>query len=115
MTGRGGSATGVGMKMLYGRVILEPLKILCCVWFALVISWQLTLMFAVLVPVALVTLTYVTKKMKRAAKRVLERMSDIVRTLKDVLDGIRVVKAFTQEAHERRRFRRAEISTPSNT
>ena len=98
---------GVGMKMLYGRVILEPFKIFCCVWFALLISWQLTLMFAVIVPVALVTLTYVTKKMKRAAKRVLERMSDIVRTLKDVLDGVRVVKAFTQEAHERRRFRRA--------
>ena len=98
---------GIGLKMLYGRVILEPFKILCCVWFALVISWQLTLMFAVIVPVALVTLTYVTKKMKRAAKRVLERMSDIVRTLKDVLDGMRVVKAFTQEAHERRRFRRA--------
>ncbi|MFO0937280.1 MAG: ABC transporter ATP-binding protein [Gemmataceae bacterium] len=98
---------GVGMKMLYGRVILEPAKIICCVWFSLMISWQLTLMFAVIVPVALVTLTYVTKKMKRAAKRVLERMSDIVRTLKDVLDGVRVVKAFTQEAHERRRFRRA--------
>lgn len=98
---------GVGMKMLYGRVILEPFKIICCVYFALLISWQLTLMFAVIVPVALVTLTYVTKKMKRAAKRVLERMSDIVRTLKEVLDGVRVVKAFTQEAHERQRFRRA--------
>jgi subfamily B ATP-binding cassette protein MsbA len=98
---------GTGMKMLYGRVAMEPFKILFCVGFALVISWQLTLMFSIIVPVALITLTYVSRKLKRAARRVLERMSDIVRILREVLDGIRVVKAFSQESHERRRFRHA--------
>ena len=97
---------GIGMKMLFGRVALEPIKIVCCVGGALMISWQLTVMFAVIVPVALVTLTYVTKKMKRASRRVLERMSHIIGILREVLDGIRVVKAFSQESHERRRFRR---------
>jgi ATP-binding cassette, subfamily B, bacterial MsbA len=98
---------GTGLKMLYGRVVLEPFKIIGCVGAAMLISWQLTLMFAIIVPVALLTLTFVGKQMKRASKRVLERMSDIYRILRESIDGIRVVKAFTRESHERNRFHQA--------
>jgi ATP-binding cassette subfamily B protein/subfamily B ATP-binding cassette protein MsbA len=94
-----------GLKMLYGRVILEPLKIVGCIGAALVVSWQLTLMFAVIVPVALVALTYVAKKMKKASKRVLEQLGGILHVLRETVDGIRVVKGYTREAHARHRFR----------
>jgi ATP-binding cassette subfamily B protein/subfamily B ATP-binding cassette protein MsbA len=94
-----------GLKMLFGRVILEPLKIVGCIAAAMVISWQLTVMFALIVPVALFSLTYVAKKMKKASKRVLEQMSGIIQVLRESLDGIRVLKAFTREANARHRFR----------
>ena len=57
---------GQGMKTLFGRVVAEPLKAVSCVAFACWISWQLTLMFLVLVPVALFILTKVGRMMKRA-------------------------------------------------
>jgi ATP-binding cassette subfamily B protein/subfamily B ATP-binding cassette protein MsbA len=98
---------GAGVKTLYGRVIAEPLRALACVAVASYISWQLTLMFLVLVPVALWVLTNVGRMMKRASRRLLERMSNIYRLLQETLRGIRVVKSFTTEAHERRRFRAA--------
>ncbi len=98
---------GVGLKTLYGKVIAEPLRALACVIIACYISWQLTLMFLVLVPVALIVLSKVGRAMKRASRRLLERMSNIYKLLQDTFRGIRVVKSCTAEAHERLRFRAA--------
>jgi ATP-binding cassette subfamily B protein/subfamily B ATP-binding cassette protein MsbA len=98
---------GVGMKTLFGKVIAEPLRAICCVIVAALISWQLTLMFMVLVPIALFVVSKVGRLMKRATRRLLERMSNIYKILQETLQGIRVVKAFTMEPHERRRFQTA--------
>jgi ATP-binding cassette subfamily B protein/subfamily B ATP-binding cassette protein MsbA len=98
---------GGGLKVLYGRVIAEPLKAATCFVAACVISWQLTLLFVVVVPGALYVLTRVSKAMRKASKKVLERISALSKILRETLDGARVVKGFTREAHERRRFRAA--------
>ena len=50
---------GTGQKTLFGKVIAEPLRALACVIVACWISWQLTLMFLILVPFALFVLTKV--------------------------------------------------------
>jgi ATP-binding cassette subfamily B protein/subfamily B ATP-binding cassette protein MsbA len=98
---------GVGIKTLYGKVVAEPLRALGCIVVASFISWQLTVMFLVLVPLALIVLTRVGRIMKRATRRVLERMSHIYQILQETFRGIRVVKAFTMEPYERRRFQQA--------
>ncbi len=95
---------GMGKKTLFGRVIAEPLRALSCIIVACFISWQLTLMFLILVPVALFVLAKVGRLMKRATHRLLERMSSIYKILQESFKGIRVVKAFTMEPYERRRF-----------
>ncbi|MBN9518994.1 ABC transporter ATP-binding protein [bacterium] len=96
---------GLGVKILFGRMVAEPLKALGCLAVACYISWQLTIVFCVLIPLAMYTLLRVSKAMRRAARKVLERMSAIYKLLREALDGARAVKAFTREAHERRRFR----------
>ncbi len=96
---------GNGLKTLFGKMIGEPLKAVACVFMACLISWRLTFMFLVLVPVAVFVLTKVGRLMKRATRRLLERMSKIVKILQETFQGIRVVKAFTMEPYERQRFR----------
>jgi ATP-binding cassette subfamily B protein/subfamily B ATP-binding cassette protein MsbA len=98
---------GNGTKTLFGKVIAEPLRAIACVLMACLISWQLTLMFLVLVPIALFILTKVGRLMKRATRRLLERTSSIYKILQETFLGIRIVKAFTMEPYERRRFRAA--------
>src|SRR6516162_9972725 len=95
---------GTGTKTLFGKVVAEPLRALACVIGACWISWQLTLLFLILVPIALFVLTKVGRIMKRATRRLLERMSNIYKILQESFLGIRVVKAFTMEPYERRRF-----------
>ena len=98
---------GNGLKVLYGRMVVEPLKMIGCIIVACWMSWQLTLVFAVLIPLSAFVLMKISRMMRRAARKVLERMSAIYKILREVFDGIRAVKAFTREPHERRRFRRA--------
>lgn len=98
---------GLGLKILFGRMVGEPLKAVGCLAVACYISWQLTIVFCVLIPLAMYALIRISKAMRRAARKVLERMSAIYKLLRESLDGIRAVKAFTREAHERRRFRKA--------
>jgi len=98
---------GNGMRILYGRMIAEPLRALSCVVLACWISWQLSLMFLILVPGALYIMTKASRMMKKATRRVLERMSNIYKILQETFRGLRVVKAFTMEPYERRRFNRA--------
>jgi subfamily B ATP-binding cassette protein MsbA len=93
-----------GIKTLFGKVVAEPLRALSCVVMACFISWQLTLMFLVLVPIAVLILSRVGRIMKQATRRLLERMSSIYKILQETFQGIRVVKAFTMESYERRRF-----------
>jgi subfamily B ATP-binding cassette protein MsbA len=95
---------GTGTKTLFGRVVAEPLKALGFIVAACFISWQLTLLFLVLVPVALFILTKVGRLMRKATRRLLERMSSIYKLLQETFLGIRVVKAFSGEPYERRRF-----------
>jgi ATP-binding cassette, subfamily B, bacterial MsbA len=95
---------GAGLKTLFGKLVAEPLRALCLVFIALYINWALTLMFLVLVPIAAFILTRVARIMKSATRRLLERMSNIFKILQESFQGIRVVKAFTMEPYERRRF-----------
>ena len=57
----------------------------------------------ILVPAALYVLSKVGRLMKRASRRLLERMSSIYKILQETFQGIRVVKAYTMEPYERRR------------
>lgn len=95
---------GAGLKTLYGKVVAEPLRALACILIACWISWQLTLLFMILVPIAGFVLGKVGRLMKKATRRVLEQMSSIYKILQESFQGIRVVKAFTMEPYERRRF-----------
>jgi ATP-binding cassette subfamily B protein/subfamily B ATP-binding cassette protein MsbA len=93
-----------GMKILFGKVVAEPLKAIACFSIALWISWQLTLLFVLIVPLAVAIMTLASKKMKKASRRVFEKMGNVYKILQETFQGLRVVKAFTMEPYERRRF-----------
>ncbi|HSQ56804.1 MAG TPA: ABC transporter ATP-binding protein [Gemmata sp.] len=98
---------GAGLKVLFGRMVGEPLKAVSCFVVACCISIKLTLVFLLLVPLTIIALVRVSKLMRKAAKKVLERMSAMYKAVRETFDGVRVVKGFTSEAHQRRRFREA--------
>jgi ABC-type multidrug transport system fused ATPase/permease subunit len=68
------------------------------------ISWRLTMLFLILVPIAIFFMSWVGKTMRLASKRVLASMASLNKILQEGIQGVHVVKAFTGEHHERRRL-----------
>src|SRR5262245_50488560 len=95
---------GQGLNTLMSKLIREPLRIASCLGGALLFNWRLTLLTLVLVPISAATTYRVGKIMKRAVRRSLESMSTIYKILQESFQGIKVVKAFSTERVERRRF-----------
>ncbi|MGL6076096.1 MAG: ABC transporter ATP-binding protein [Fimbriiglobus sp.] len=106
---------GNGMKILFGKMTVEPLKMVGCLAAACFISWQLTILFIILVVPAVVSLTRISRMMKKATRKVLEQMSGLYKIVRETFDGIKVVKAFTSEPVERRRFQKANLDYYSRT
>ena len=93
-----------GLQTLFGRAIREPLKMLVCLAGAAYISWQLLLLSLILAPPTGLLVSFLAKTLKRANAKALEQMSSLYGVLVETFSGIKVVKAFTMERHERNRF-----------
>ena len=93
-----------GLNVLLFRLILEPMRIVCCLWAALWLNWRLTMLTMVIVPISAATTVRAGKVMKRAVRKSLESMSNIYKILQETFQGVKVVKAYTNERRERRRF-----------
>jgi ABC-type multidrug transport system fused ATPase/permease subunit len=100
----------MGVEVVLGKVIREPLKGVVCLGLACWLNWRLTLVALLLVPMALLVMSVIGNYMKRATKKSLETMSSIYQLLQESFQGVRIVKAFTMESYERMRFFRETLS-----
>ena len=92
---------------LFGKTIAEPAKAIGVLVMAFFFSWKLTLLALVAGPPAVFLIRRFGKRMKRASRKALEGWSTMLAVLEETLTGIRVVKAYTMEGTERKRFFRA--------
>jgi ABC-type multidrug transport system fused ATPase/permease subunit len=93
-----------GQVTLFGKTLVEPAKAIGSLIAALVLSWELTLIATLAGPPAFLLIRKFGKIMKRASRRALESWSLMLAVLEETLTGIRVVKTYTMESHERKRF-----------
>ncbi|MBL9092440.1 MAG: ABC transporter ATP-binding protein [Planctomycetaceae bacterium] len=88
----------------FGKLVREPLKMFACLIGAACVSWRLLLFSLILAPPAVLLIRWLAKALKRANRKLMEEMSEMYEILDETFQGIKVVKAFTMERHERRRF-----------
>ncbi len=93
-----------GHITLFGKTLAEPGKAIGSVAMAMVFSWKLTLLALLVGPPSYWLIRQFSRRMKRVAKKMLESWSDMISVLEETLTGVRVVKAYTMEGAERKRF-----------
>ena len=93
-----------GHTTLFGKTLVEPAKAIGSIAIAMLISWKLTLLAMVAGPPAFWLIRRLGKVMRRASRRALESGAAMLGILEETLVGIRVVKSYTMEGAERRRF-----------
>ena len=70
------------------------------------ISWQLAAIFLVLGPLLFGVIAIFTRHISSSAQRRQEKYADVTQRLIEILDGIKIIKAFSAEAAEDAAFRR---------
>lgn len=93
-----------GLEALLGKLVREPLKMMACLIGAGVICWRLLIFSLILAPIAGFLIRWLAKMLRRANRRAMEEMAQLYGTLEEAFRGIKVVKSFTMEHQERRRF-----------
>ncbi len=88
----------------FTKLIRDPINALVLLALLFTISWPLTLAALVVVPAVGWTVLLLGKMIKRYAAQVQETLARITGQLQETLSGIRIVKAFVNEAFERNRF-----------
>jgi subfamily B ATP-binding cassette protein MsbA len=94
------------INVSFTNLIRDPAQILGFLAICLWISWKLTVLAMLVLPMTLVVIVTVGKHLRRYSHRQQERMADLTSVLQETVYGIRVVKAFAMEKFENERYMR---------
>src|SRR5258705_2393225 len=75
------------------------------------LNWRFTLIALSTAPLLFIVVYTYTRRIKRAARLVRKKESEIVSVVQEVLSSIRVVKAFAREDYEQERFERRSLES----
>jgi ATP-binding cassette subfamily B protein/subfamily B ATP-binding cassette protein MsbA len=95
-----------GIQTLLGRAVREPLKMLACFVGAGLVCWRLLIVSLLIAPAIGYLISRLAASLKRANRRAMEEITQLYSILGETFANIKIVKAFTSERHERRRFHR---------
>ena len=98
------TVNGVLMPLI-SVLVLQPMRILVLLVLAFLLSWQMSLGLVVLGLSVLYPIKVWGKRIRRSSERRQSALGEVLDSMHQMFAGIRVVKAFRREAHERDRFR----------
>jgi len=97
---------GRAVKMMLGKALREPLNAGVMMLFAMMLNWQLTLIFVCSAPLVLGLLMVFGRKMKKATRKSLIAGSQMLGKLQETVAGLSVVKVYNRQQYERDNFKR---------
>jgi subfamily B ATP-binding cassette protein MsbA len=89
------------------ELLREGLLLIAYVAVALLASWRLFLLSAIVLPPIVLFAQKLSGKLRKRSKKSQERMAEVATIVQETFAGARVVKAFAMEPFELRRFRRS--------
>jgi ABC-type multidrug transport system fused ATPase/permease subunit len=95
---------GQAIKVMFGKALREPLIALFMLTFAMLLDWQLTLIFLFGAPLTIVLVAGFGKKMKRATRKQLIAGSEMLGKLQETMAGLKVIKVYNQQQYESNAF-----------
>ncbi|WP_164102141.1 ABC transporter ATP-binding protein [Candidatus Laterigemmans baculatus] len=95
----------MGVSVMLGRMVREPLKMIVCLIGAGVVCWRLLLVTFIISPIVGLAIGSLSRSIRRSSRRVMEEMTQLYGMLSESFAGIRIVRAYHTEAFQRSRFR----------
>lgn len=85
-------------------VFREPIAIVISLVFMVLMSWQLTVLAFVLLPIAGIFIAQIGKSLKRTSTREKEKTGLLLSIMEETLGGLRIIKAFNAENNIKQKF-----------
>lgn len=85
-------------------MVMDVLTLVGMVGVMLYLDWQFTLVALVTAPLMFLVVYRLTRRIKKAAREVKRKESDLASVVQESISSVRVVKAFGREDYEERRF-----------
>ncbi|MBN2455211.1 MAG: ATP-binding cassette domain-containing protein [Sedimentisphaerales bacterium] len=98
------TSAAIGINVIFGKALREPLKALGMIVVAMLIDFRLTLIFLCVAPVSLYAITRLGKKIKRATKKTLQSWAIMLAKLRDVMGAVKIVKVYNNQGYENDKF-----------
>jgi len=91
----------------FNRFVTDSLTVILLASFLLLLSWKLTVLAALIMPLVFGFIYQMGKKLRRYSMRTQEKMADVNSALEETISNIRIVKAYAMEKFEIRKFFKA--------
>ena len=88
----------------FNRLVTDLLMAGVLFSFLIILSWKLTLLAMVVLPIVFGFIWFVGKKLRKYSERSQEKMADVNSVLEESITNMRVVKAFAMENFELKKF-----------
>ncbi len=88
----------------YGDLLREPIIGLFLIVWLFVINWKLALGCFLFLPLIAGVIRYVSKSLKKFGHQSQEALEEVTKTLKEGLDGVRVIQSFNLQSQMKSRF-----------
>lgn len=98
-----GTLTNVATEVIT-VLVRESLTVVALIAVLLYMSWQLTLIVFVMLPVAYVTARIISKRLRRINRGALDMNAELTRVVGETIEGQRVIKLFDGYEREAERF-----------
>jgi len=88
----------------FNQLVTDSVTVLVLSISLLVLSWELTLLAAVILPIVFGFIWFIGKKIRKYSERSQRKMADVNSVLEEAISNVRIVKAFSMEEFESRKF-----------
>ncbi|MDZ7725850.1 MAG: ABC transporter ATP-binding protein [candidate division KSB1 bacterium] len=95
------------LKDSFIKLINHPIQLIVNIVLLFMISWRLTLISILIVPVSAFIIVKIGQSLRRKSRRVFRQISVVMSAFQESVSAVRIVKAFTSESKEQGRFESA--------
>ena len=91
----------------FNRLVTDSITVIVLAGFLIILSWKLTLLAMIVLPLVFGFIWFVGKKLRKYSERSQRRMADVASVLEESINNVRIVKAFSMEQFESKKFHKA--------
>ena len=94
----------VALGTSFHKIFVEPINIITFILLLFIINVKLALYALIIVPLTLGIIFWIGRSIRRKSRRTAQQIAGIMGIITEILNSIRIVKAFGTEEFERKRF-----------